>query len=94
MSKPTFNIEQANRIPPDPEEMNDERAEWAMTALEAFKAATGVEDGDAICDLIGDLAHLCDRYSEYGTMARAIDRATEHYIEETDRKGEQFEELS
>ena len=55
----------------DPDEKNELRAEWALTALEAFQAVTGSDDCDAIADLLCDLRHLCDhekRFGSWGTM--------------------------
>lgn len=64
-------------------------------AIAAFQGETGTDDCDAICDLIADLAHLCDREPErYGNMAQAIRRAAMYYDEETSGKGKQFEEVS
>lgn len=74
-----------SKLPPDPEGMNDERADWAEEALAVFMESTGSDSGDAISDLIADLRHLCDRQPErYGTFDHAMCRATTHYTEETD----------
>lgn len=71
-------------LPPDPEEKNDDRAGWAETAVQAFMAETGTDPGDAICDLIADLKHLCDRQPGlYGKFDAALRRGTYHYEEET-----------
>jgi hypothetical protein len=49
-------------LPPDPEGMNDERAEWAQSALTVFMQQTGqTDEAESISDLIADLLHLCDR---------------------------------
>lgn len=43
-------------MPPDPEGMNEERAELAAQALDL------IDDGaEAICDLLANLMHWCDR---------------------------------
>lgn len=75
-----------NALPADPEEMNDDRAAWAETALASFQAETGTDDGDAIADLLADLMHLCDRKPErFGASFRAqLERAEGHYEAETD----------
>jgi hypothetical protein len=87
-------------LPPDPEGMNDERAEWALSTIQAFGTTTGEcfydfdgQERDAILqqnisDLLGDLAHLCDR--EGVNLRAMLDRAEHHYNEETDNEGEQF----
>ena len=36
-----------NRLPPDPENMNDKRAAWAGAALLAFMLETGTDEEDA-----------------------------------------------
>jgi hypothetical protein len=48
-------------LPADPEGMNDRRAEWALTALLAFRYVTGTDWSDAVADLLCDLMHFCDR---------------------------------
>ena len=68
-------------IPPDPEEMNDMRAEWAASALNQFIAITGAERADALMDLLCDLRHWCDRNNT--SFGREYDRALRHYKEET-----------
>jgi hypothetical protein len=49
------------RLPPDPENMNATRAEWAATALRCFAQETGADDEDALTDLLCDLMHWSDR---------------------------------
>jgi hypothetical protein len=48
-------------LPPDPENMNDARAEWAAAALRHFQCTTGADDEDALGDLLCDLMHWSDR---------------------------------
>ncbi len=68
-------------LPPDPEGMNDSRAEWAGYALAAFVSQTGTDVGDAVTDLLCDLMHLADRT---GTDFTAdLERARLHYAAET-----------
>ena len=45
----------------EPPTNNDDRANWAKKALEAFVAETKSNDDEAICDLICDLCHLAAR---------------------------------
>lgn len=71
-------------LPPDPDGQNGDRAMWAENALEYFQGETGTDSEDAICDLICDLMHLCDRKpEEYGTWERGLKRGAGHYHEET-----------
>lgn len=78
------------RLPPDPERQNKNRSDWALEAIAAFQNTTNADDEDAVADLICDLAHMCDRFPEYGTLADAIRRAAMHYDEETSGRGKQF----
>lgn len=84
--------------PPDPDEQNNDRAQWAYETLREFNRQTGVDLADSVGDLLADLAHFLDRLNlelfggEPLTMASAIRRARMHYEEETDGKGEQFED--
>jgi len=68
-------------LPPDPEGMNDKRAEWASRAITAFQDATGTEDEDALGDLLTDLMHWADR-NQYDFEA-ALFRGRDHYEAET-----------
>jgi predicted TIM-barrel enzyme len=38
--------------------VNEDRADWAKTAIDTFRKATGTDADDAIGDLIVDLLHL------------------------------------
>ena len=72
-------------LPPDPEGMNDDRAEWAAAALRHFRCITSTDDGDVIGDLLADLMHWCDRNGvEFDT---ALSRARRHYEAETGEGG-------
>jgi hypothetical protein len=42
-----------NQLPPDPENMNGDRAEWAGAALRHFQCVTGTDYEDALGDLLG-----------------------------------------
>lgn len=70
-------------LPPDPEGMNADRAQWADAAIEAFIAETGTEEEDALADLLGDLMHWCDRHDGAGSFDHALARARNYYQEET-----------
>jgi hypothetical protein len=48
-------------LPPDPDELNDKRAEWADRAIVEFQDATGTDREDALADLLCNLMHWCDR---------------------------------
>ena len=73
--------EHTNRstLPPDPENLNDQRAHWAGQALAVFIQATGVDLEDSLGDLLADLMHRCDR----NDFDLAVDRARHHYEAET-----------
>lgn len=73
-------------LPPDPENLNNERAEWAHCALDLFAGRTGLSEADTkegttLADLLADLMHWCDRYAvDFNAM---LERARNHYEEET-----------
>ena len=69
------------KLPPDPEGMNDSRAEWAGKAIAAFQLETGTDDEDVLGDLIADLMHWADR-NNYDFEA-ALFRAQGNYRTET-----------
>jgi hypothetical protein len=76
------NAGQSNPIlPPDPENMNDDRAKWAQAALRAFRRATGADAEEALGDLLSDLMHWSDRNNF--DFDAAFDRARMHYEAET-----------
>jgi hypothetical protein len=68
-------------LPPDPENMNDARANWALAALRVFHNETGVDEGDALSDLLCDLMHLADRKG--WDFDHELERARMHYEAET-----------
>lgn len=68
-------------LPADPENMNEDRAAWAGTALDTFQEATGTDPEDAVSDLIADLHHWCDRNGI--DFNRELERAAFHYDAET-----------
>jgi len=71
-------------IPPDPERMNNKRAEWALIALEAFGEAARTEHEEALADLLCGLMHLCDRRgNRIGNFERRLEWARGYYRDET-----------
>jgi hypothetical protein len=68
-------------LPADPESMNDDRAEWAAIALDAFQRLTGTDDEDVLSDLLCNLMHWCDR-NDCG-FDTALSRARMHHEAET-----------
>ena len=71
----------ASSLPPDPDELNSARAEWAQAAIIAFREVTGAEEEEALSDLLCNLMHLADRQGKgfYASLRRAID----NYVHET-----------
>jgi len=69
------------KLPPDPEGMNNDRAEWAACCIRHFQCQTGTDWEDAVCDLLGDLMHFCDR--EGFDFRHELNRARTHYEAET-----------
>ena len=68
-------------LPPDPEGMNDARAEWAGKAIAAFRQATGSDKDTVVRDLLCDIAHWCDRNKI--DFLDELTIAGDHYKEET-----------
>lgn len=84
-------------IPPDPEDMNNKRADAAERALITFAEDFGEMDEPGelgplaeqnLCDLLADLAHYCDRHGL--KMERCLFIARGCYTEETENEGSQF----
>ena len=69
-------------LPPDPEEMNDKRADWAASAIDDFGQQTGTDLEDAVSDLLADLMHWCDRNGQ--DFEHELRRARQHYEAETE----------
>jgi hypothetical protein len=78
----------SKRLPPDPEKMNEERADWAQSAIDTFMDETGCDFEDSVCDLLANLAHLCDRKGL--NFEHELNRARDHYSAETNYKGKQL----
>jgi hypothetical protein len=79
LSKPPMSP--VTSMPPDPDEKNMERAEWAHRAILAFESATGTDREDALADLLGDLMHWSNVYGQ--DFDRELDSARRHYASET-----------
>lgn len=67
---------------------NEDRALWALDAVNAFQGEVGTEDEDAIADLLCDLMHLCDKRTLYGSFENALLRAISNYQAEKDEENE------
>jgi hypothetical protein len=88
------------KLPPDPEEQNNERAAAAFRTLESFANDYGESwygkskklqselYAQNLSDLLCDFGHLCDRKGI--SLAVRLSAAQFHYIEETGHKGKQF----
>jgi hypothetical protein len=68
-------------LPPDPDEQNDDRANWAEATLITFMGCTGTDAEDAVADLLTDLMHWCDRRGV--KFNHELDRAHGQYRDET-----------
>jgi hypothetical protein len=68
-------------LPPDPDDLNDHRAEWASAALREFQRTTNDVNEDALAGLLAGLMHWCDRH---GTdFEHELTRARSMYGNET-----------
>lgn len=76
------------KLPPDPENQNDQRSAQAQAAIDAYAQASGSEPEHVLSDLLASLAHWADRNSY--DMNVALDAAAFHYREETGNKGQQL----
>lgn len=65
---------------PYEEPTNEDRANWALAALEAFEGETRTDRECALSDLLADLRHLADRAGEDWDALLA--HADMHYREE------------
>jgi hypothetical protein len=74
-------IVELKALPPDPDNMNSDRAEWAASALRQFQCVTGTDYEDSLGDLLCDLMHWCDRNNF--DFEAAFSRARGHYEAET-----------
>lgn len=69
-------------LPPDPENMNDLRAEWARNAVHHFGKEVGsdISTDEALRDLLCNMRHYCDRNG--WDFETALARATACYEQE------------
>lgn len=69
----------------DPDGMNEERAIWALAAIEEFEGLTGTERENAVADLLCDLMHWSH---QTGTnFVHELTRAASHFEAETNEEG-------
>jgi hypothetical protein len=68
-------------LPPDPDNRNDERAEWASAALARLMDITSCDLCDAPGDLLANLMHWADRNNM--DFEEVLTRARGHYEAET-----------
>lgn len=87
MTDTTTTTSDQKQLPPDPDGQNNDRADWADRALQAFQMTTGTDRQDALSDLLCDLMHLCDRDAGLGAFGAQLDRACGHYDSETSEEG-------
>ena len=69
------------QIPPDPEDQNTDRADWANVAIIAFRDHTNSDREDLLSDLLSDLMHWADRNN--CDFRSELDRAFRNYDAET-----------
>jgi hypothetical protein len=71
------------KLPPDPENMNEQRAEWARAAVIKFSNDTGSDatTDEALRDLLCNMRHYCDQNG--WDFDEALARSTACYHEET-----------
>jgi hypothetical protein len=77
-------------LPPDPDNMNDLRAQWADDALVSFERAHGEEEEflQNAVSLLCYIGHWCDRNGFELTKVGKM--AAERYSDETKGQGSQF----
>jgi len=75
-------------LPPDPEGMNEARAERAETVIDAYMAADDAmgDDVTSLVDLLADLRHWCDRHQV--SFEDALASSYNHYQAETEGESE------
>lgn len=67
----------AQTRPRQGEPSNADRALWAAAAVEESCCQTGTDPQDALCDLLADLLHWCDRSDQ--DFLTELRRALHHY---------------
>ena len=73
--------ERRKKLPPDPELMNDERAEWAESVLDLYQRITRCDREPALRDLLCGMMHWCDRNNE--NFDESLAWAEDYYYEDT-----------
>jgi hypothetical protein len=68
-------------LPPDPDGQNNDRASWAAHAIDEFRRLTGADEETAVCDLLANLMHWCDRNNQ--NFGNELSIASMHYERET-----------
>lgn len=68
------------------EPTNTNRAQWALTAIKAFREETKTDDCDALSDLLCNLMHLCEYRKNWGRdgwdFDAMLERARSNFAEE------------
>jgi hypothetical protein len=70
-------------LPPDPENMNDERADRAAAIIRSYQSTTAFCTKHALASLLRDLMHWTDRNCTWFENELAV--ARDYYAEETSR---------
>lgn len=81
----TLNYKRAEEMGEDAEGMinNNDRADYALAAIEAFQEACATDDEDAVADLVCNLGHLCAMWPErFGSFEAGVARGQRNYDEE------------
>ncbi len=79
--QPLFNVFTAGVTPPDPDNQNDDRIEWADQVAWLFQELTRCDEENIVCDLITDLAHWS--HAKGYDMNEAVQHAAAMFNEET-----------
>jgi hypothetical protein len=75
-------------LPPDPDGMNANRAEWAAEALSRFQEVVNTDEDMALPDLLADLRHWCDRQGI--EFDGANEHGRQHYLAEIGDPSSEF----
>ncbi|MCU1223614.1 MAG: hypothetical protein JWQ42_1707 [Edaphobacter sp.] len=81
-------------LPPDPDNLNDLRAQQADDTLVSFARQRGEDDDinlETLSDLLRRMGHWCDRNGFQ--LADAVRMAATSYSAETEGRGRQFEHV-
>jgi hypothetical protein len=84
MKESRNSLEMPRELPPDPDNLNDDRAHWAGVCIDSMADLTGCEQGqEALGDLLTNMFHWCDRNGLAGEMPNLFARAHRMYTDET-----------